>query len=215
MLRLTSNLRFLTPARLLLGTHVGFITKWKVNKGFGFIRCSDGPDKGKDFFFHISEIQVVEGGNQSVIPGQRVGYDAVTSQDGKMSAVKITRPNGTPLPSGPRRMPRPMRAYLQEEGEGAPQEEGNNGGAPAVEGGWNQPPPPLPPQQQQRGRGDGGQQQQWGGQQQQWGGQQQPQGQGQGQQRGRGGWNQQQQWGGQQQQQQWGGQQQNGRPGQW
>ena len=59
--------------------------KWfNATKGFGFI----GPDDGsKDVFVHISALE--RSGLSTLKDGQKVGYEVVKGNDGKMSAANL------------------------------------------------------------------------------------------------------------------------------
>jgi cold shock protein len=59
--------------------------KWfNAGKGFGFI----GPDDGsKDVFVHVSAVQAA--GLSSLKDGQKIQYELVKGQDGKISAGNL------------------------------------------------------------------------------------------------------------------------------
>lgn len=59
--------------------------KWfNPTKGYGFIEPSDG---GKDAFVHISAVE--RAGLSSLREGQKVQYDLVSGQNGKVSAENL------------------------------------------------------------------------------------------------------------------------------
>jgi cold shock protein len=59
--------------------------KWfNAQKGFGFIQPSDG---GKDVFVHISAVE--KAGLSNLAEGQKVSYDVVTTDGGKIAAGNL------------------------------------------------------------------------------------------------------------------------------
>ncbi len=59
--------------------------KWfNPNKGFGFIEPEDGS---KDAFVHISAVK--QAGLDTLREGQKVEFDLVEGQDGRLSAENI------------------------------------------------------------------------------------------------------------------------------
>jgi cold shock protein len=59
----------------------GTVKFFNASKGFGFIQPDDGS---KDVFVHISAVERSGMGNLS--DGQKISYDVVRDQKGKMSA---------------------------------------------------------------------------------------------------------------------------------
>ncbi len=60
--------------------------KWfNPTKGFGFIAPDDG---GKDAFVHISEVE--RSGLSSLHEGQRVQFELVSGEDGKVAAGSLS-----------------------------------------------------------------------------------------------------------------------------
>lgn len=62
------------------GLHRGQLTKWKDDRGFGFIQPVDGS---QEIFLHISELKDATRRPQV---GDTIYYHAVTAKDGKISA---------------------------------------------------------------------------------------------------------------------------------
>ena len=56
----------------------GTIKFFDANKGYGFIKPDDG---GRDIFVHITALEAA--GLQSLIEGQKVGYDIEPDKKGK------------------------------------------------------------------------------------------------------------------------------------
>ncbi|GAB4218044.1 MAG: cold shock domain-containing protein [Synechococcales cyanobacterium] len=63
------------------GLHKGQLIKWNDDRGFGFVKPSEG---GKDIFLHISAIETT--GRRPQI-GDTIFYSLVTEADGKIRAV--------------------------------------------------------------------------------------------------------------------------------
>jgi cold shock CspA family protein len=67
--------------------HLGRVTSWKLDRGFGFVRPSNG---GPNVFLHISEVLNAEGG---IVPeGAAVDFDIVEKPQGStaVDAVLLT-----------------------------------------------------------------------------------------------------------------------------
>jgi CspA family cold shock protein len=59
--------------------------KWfNPQKGYGFIQPSDG---GRDVFVHISAVQ--QAGLTTLVEGQKVSYDVVTTDRGRTAAGNL------------------------------------------------------------------------------------------------------------------------------
>lgn len=59
--------------------------KWfNDTKGYGFIQPDNG---GSDVFVHVSAVK--EAGWRSLEEGQKLGFDAETGRNGKVSAVNL------------------------------------------------------------------------------------------------------------------------------
>jgi len=63
---------------------VGTVKWFNAQKGYGFIQPEDGS---KDVFVHISAVERSGMGNLS--DGQKVSYDVMRDQKGKMSAENL------------------------------------------------------------------------------------------------------------------------------
>lgn len=64
----------------------GIVKKWKDDRGFGFIRPSDGS---KDVFVHQSAILM--GGHRALIEGERVEFDVDVDEQFRERAVNVRR----------------------------------------------------------------------------------------------------------------------------
>ena len=63
---------------------VGTVKWFNATKGYGFIQPSEG---GADVFVHISAVE--QAGLGSLNEGQKVSFDAVRGQKGKIAAENI------------------------------------------------------------------------------------------------------------------------------
>lgn len=63
---------------------IGTVKWFNAQKGFGFIVPEDGS---KDVFVHISDVE--RAGMNSLIEGQKIGYDLQRGQQGKTSAANL------------------------------------------------------------------------------------------------------------------------------
>ena len=74
----------------------GKCVSWK--KGFGFVQDSEG----NEHFVHFSCLQTEEGAFKSLAVGQEVEFEVVQQDGGKTRAEKVTGPEGSLLPPGPK-----------------------------------------------------------------------------------------------------------------
>jgi cold shock protein len=65
---------------------IGIVKWFNATKGFGFIQPEDGS---KDVFLHISDVQ--RAGMQEPREGDRIEYDVLSGQQGKVSAGNLRR----------------------------------------------------------------------------------------------------------------------------
>jgi cold shock CspA family protein len=61
----------------------GFLKAYVVNRGFGFIRPSEG---GKDIFFHLRDLGVDQ---HELRTGDQLQFDLATGRDGRPHAVRV------------------------------------------------------------------------------------------------------------------------------
>ncbi len=65
---------------------VGIVKFFNAQKGFGFIQPTDGS---KDVFVHISAVE--RAGMGTLVEGQKVSYDVVTTERGKQAAGNLQK----------------------------------------------------------------------------------------------------------------------------
>ncbi|WP_353931155.1 cold shock domain-containing protein [Okeanomitos corallinicola TIOX110] len=70
----------------------GVLTRWKDDRGFGFIKSRDGST---DIFIHISDIKVA---SRRPKVGDTIIYELTTTPDGKIRATKASIEGVAPLP---------------------------------------------------------------------------------------------------------------------
>lgn len=63
---------------------IGTVKWFNAQKGFGFICPEDGS---RDVFVHISDVE--RAGLGSLQEGQKIGFEAQSGRDGKMSAGNL------------------------------------------------------------------------------------------------------------------------------
>lgn len=70
----------------------GLLTTWKDDRGFGFIRPSDGS---KEIFLHIS---VIKAASRRPKVGDKILYELTAEADGKVRAINAVIEGVAPLP---------------------------------------------------------------------------------------------------------------------
>lgn len=63
----------------------GFVKFWHAEKGYGFLKPTDGP--GPDVFVHHSSIEGE--GFKTLLEGAVVEYDVEPGYDGRLQAVRV------------------------------------------------------------------------------------------------------------------------------
>jgi len=93
----TTATRFFSAAAAASERHVGEVKWFNLNKGYGFIQ-QEGH--AQDVFVHHSGISACNFPRKGLQDGESVEFSTETTEEGKLRAVDVTGPDGSPVLGG-------------------------------------------------------------------------------------------------------------------